>query len=498
MIAISELLEKIKYLDEDSRNLIIKAYNKLTSQQQGVVRQSATSALQHSLAVSLKLAELGLDKASIATALLHDLAQEKNISTEELEKEFSPQVAKLVNSVNKLHRVKLRLGNSTTVSNEKQVETLRKMFIAMAEDLRVVLIKLIDRLDEMKRLNKLPPAEQKEIAFETLEVYAPLAYRLGMGEVKGELEDLAFPYAYPREYEYLSKLTLPKFEERKEYIKKVAKILEEDLKKAKIAHQIHGRAKHLYSLYKKLKKYNYEMDKIYDLVALRVIVPHVSDCYAVLGLIHKKWKPLVGRIKDYIAVPKPNGYQSLHTTVFCENGEIVEFQIRTHKMHEQAEYGVAAHWYYTDKVRPKEFKHGPIRTEKDIKVPEKELKWVKELLVWQRELKESRDFIESLKLDLFNDRIFVFTPKGDVVDLPQGSTPIDFAYHIHSEIGNHALAAKANGKIIPLNAELSNGDIVEIITAKNIKPSLDWLQVVKTAKARERIRSWFRKKLEEK
>jgi len=495
MATILTLLQKVNYLDEGGQRLIEKAYAKAEVNHRGVFRKSGEPFIQHPLKVALKLADLNMDAETIAAALLHDLHEDSGISLKELQNEFGSQIAEMVNGVSKLHRVKLG-EEDPEAQTERQIEALRKMFVSMAKDLRVVLIKLADRWHNLETLFALPPKKQKEIALETLKIYAPLAYRLGMGEIKGILEDLAFPYAYPEEYEELKKMALPKYEVRKKYIEKVKKILADDLKEAKIEHEIHGRAKHMYSLYKKLKKYDYDMDKIYDLVALRVIVSEIHDCYAVLGLIHKRWKPLLGRIKDYIAIPKPNGYQSLHTTVFCQDGEIVEFQIRTKKMHEKAEYGVAAHWHYTEQTTPKEFKQGAIRTEKATLMSENELRWVKELTVWQKELKDSKDFFEALKLDLFKDRIFVFTPKGDVVDLPEGATPIDFAYYIHTDIGNSAFGAKVNGKMLSLSAELKNGDIVEILTAKNIKPSQDWLRIVKTAKARERIKSWLKKATE--
>lgn len=481
----NELLQKTKNLSPQNQNLVAKAYTKI---------QSFPVSLDHSINVALKLANFKMDTETIIAALLHELYENAKISKNEIEKEFGPQVAKMLDVVHKLNQLKFSTSSVSTEDPEKQIETLRKMFIALAEDIRVVLIKLVDRWHTLEDISKLPTKKQQEIAKETLEVYAPLAYRLGMGEIKGTLEDLAFPIAFPKEYQYLQELALPKYENRTLYIDEIRKILKEDLKNTNIKADIHGRAKHFYSLYKKLKKYDFDINKVYDLVALRIIVSEISDCYAVLGIIHKKWKPLVGRIKDYIAVPKPNGYQSLHTTVFCERGEIVEFQIRTKRMHHKAEYGVAAHWYYTEKVRPKEFKEGTIRTEKDMLIPKEELMWVSEMATWQKELKDSKEFLETLKLDVLKDRIFVFTPKGEVIDLPEGASPIDFAYHIHSDIGDHISGAKVNNKMVSLNYKLHNGDIVEILTQKNLKPSLDWLRLVKTARARERIRSWCKNK----
>jgi len=494
MVTLADLLAKIDHFDDGALDLIQRAYRKAEFYHRGTFRLSGEPFIQHPLSVAMKLADLGLDPSTIAAGLLHDLHEDTPVTLSEIEKEFGSTIAKLVDGVSKLHKVKFREGEEgLRGAREKQIETLRKMFIAIAGDIRVALIKLADRLHNLETLAALPKEKQKEIALETLEIYAPLAYRLGMGELKGTLEDLAFPYAYPKEYHYLLKLALPKYEFRKKYLEKVKKIVIQDLQKAKIEHEIHGRAKHFYSLYKKLQKYDHDLSKIYDLVALRIIVKEVAECYTTLGILHTRWKPLIGRIKDYIAMPKPNGYQSLHTTVFCEDGQIVEFQIRTRKMHEQAEYGVAAHWYYTEKTRPKEFKEGAIRSEKDTVVPEQELRWVKELVKWQKEVKNSEDFFKTLKLDLFRDRIFVFTPKGAVIDLPEGATPIDFAYQIHSEIGDHILGARVNGKMVALNYELQNGDIVQILTSKKAKPSLDWLNLVKTAKARTRIRGWFKK-----
>lgn len=492
-MTLSDLIKKTNYLGKENQELIKRAYELAEFAHRGSFRKSGEPFIQHPLNVALKLSDFRLDEKAIAAALLHDLPEDTNTTLKEINEKFGLEIARLVDGVSKVGKVRYRLFGSSKERQKRQIESLRKMFIVTAEDLRVVLIKLADRWHNLETLSALPEKKQKEIAKETLEIYAPLAYRLGMGELKGILEDLAFSYAEPSKYKWLNKLTLAKYETRKKYITKVKKILEKDLEKAKIKAEIHGRAKHLYSLYKKLKKYDWDLDKIYDLVALRAIVSTVSDCYATLGIIHKRWKPLIGRIKDYIALPKPNGYQSLHTTVFCEDGEIVEFQIRTKEMHEKDEYGVAAHWHYTENVRPKEYQDGAIRTERGTLADQRELQWIRDLSVWQKELKSSKEFVQTLKLDVFKDRIFVFTPRGEVIDLPEGATPIDFAYQIHTEIGDHAFAAKANGKIVPLKYELQNGEIVEIITNKKAHPSPDWLNFVKTSSARDKIKNWFKK-----
>ncbi|MCX6806782.1 MAG: RelA/SpoT family protein [Candidatus Berkelbacteria bacterium] len=479
---IQKLFQAIKYLGNSQQNKIKKAIKTLLN-----LRVSTT----HSVNIAIKLANLNLDEATIIAGLLHDAYQNKKLSQDEIETTFGLDVVLLLESLKKINVVKFKTAHETKTEHEKQAETLIKMFIALAEDIRVIFIILADRWETLENMSSYPRNIQKEIALETLEIYAPLANRLGMCEIKGTLEDLAFFYVYPVEFNKLKRLALPEYKIHQDYINHVKKILTTELHKTKIKAKIGGRAKHFYSLYKKLKKYEGDFSKIYDLVALRIIVPTISDCYAVLGLIHKKWRPLQGRIKDYIAMPKPNGYQSLHTTVFCEKGKIVEFQIRTEKMHDLAEYGVAAHWHYTEKTEPKEFKQGAIRTEIDTKVPDR-MKWVEELPIWKKELSNSREFLKTMKLDVFSDRIFTFTPKGDVIDLPEGATPIDFAYHIHSDIGDHMSGAKVNGKMIPLSHQLENNDIVEILTAKNAKPSRDWERIAKTAKAREKIRSHFK------
>ncbi|MBL7155332.1 MAG: bifunctional (p)ppGpp synthetase/guanosine-3',5'-bis(diphosphate) 3'-pyrophosphohydrolase, partial [Candidatus Portnoybacteria bacterium] len=374
-------------------------------------------------------------------------------------------------------------------------ENLRKLFLTMAQDIRVVLIKLVNRLHGLKTLHVFPPEKQKRIALETLEIYAPLTYRLGMGELKGQLEDSAFPYAYPQEYQNLIKQVKDKYVQGKEYLQKIIPLMKKILAREGIkVIEIHARAKHYYSLYKKLQRYDMDWHKIYDLVALRIIVSDVESCYATLGIIHKKWKPLIGRIKDYIAIPKPNGYRSLHTTVFCQGGKITEFQIRSPEMHKEAEHGIAAHWYYSEERGVKDYIKKRILGKKPAQELKKELTWVKQLQEWQKEkFSSSQEFLDSLKIDFLKDRIFVFTPKGDIIDLPEGATPIDFAYQIHSDIGHQCSGAKIDGKLSSLSQLLQNGQVVEIIIQKNKKPNRDWLKFAKTNEARNKIKAWFKK-----
>lgn len=437
-------------------------------------RASGDDYIIHPLAAALTLANLNLDTPTIAAALLHDVLEDTKVTAKILEQEFGKEITFLVEGVSKIGKIKY-------YGTERDVENLRKMILAMAEDIRVILIKLADRFHNMETLKFLTPEKQKRIALETLEIYAPLANRLGMGELKGHLEDLAFPYAYPVEYKWLLDQTKDKYQEREEYLKKVQPIVEQTFREEKLDDfQISTRAKHYYSLFKKLQKYGMDFEKIYDLAAFRIIVPTVEKCYLVLGIIHKLWRPLPGRIKDYIALPKPNHYQSLHTTVFCIDGKMTEFQIRTPKMHEEAENGIAAHWAYSEHGKPLA----------GVKIDEK-LIWIRQLKEWQKEFRGSEEFLDSLKIDFFKDRIFVLTPKGDVMDLPEGATPVDFAYQIHSEIGNQCSGAKVNNKMVSLDHALNNGDVVEILTQRNKKPSPGWLDFTKTNEARNKIRKYL-------
>lgn len=481
---INQILKIANYLNPEEKNLIKKAFQFAQEAHAGQKRLSGEPYIQHSLHTAYYLTQMKADASTLAAALLHDVCEVTDTKLSKVRQSFGSQIAQLVDGVTKLGKVRLK-GQAAEGDDapyiQNQIENLRKMFLAMAADLRVVLIRLVDRLHNMQTLYALPKEKARRIARETLEIYAPLAHRLGIGELKGQLEDLAFPWVLPKEYKWTKSLVGDKFLERDRYIKKVIKVLEKELKKAKIPAQIHGRAKHLFSLYKKLLKYNKDITKIYDLVAARIIVGTVEECYQVLGLIHAMWKPLPGRIKDYIAMPKPNGYRSLHTTVFCLEGKIAEIQIRTRQMHDEAEYGIAAHFYYSHK--------------KTAKALPSHLSWVKELAERQREFGAGIDFIKTLKIDIFSDRIFVFTPKGDVKDLPEGATPVDFAYAIHSEVGDTCCGAKVNGKMVSIDSKLNSGDMVEIVTSKKASgPKRDWLKFVKTSLARSRIRRNLREK----
>jgi len=471
-------------------DLIERAYNFAAKVHQGQKRLSDEDYIFHCLAAAEIVADLKVDTKTIAATLLHDVLDdiEDNKTAlekreKELEKEFGKEISSLVSSVTKLGKIKYH-------GIERAMENLRKMFLAIAEDIRVILIKFADRLHNMRTLSFQPPEKQQRIAAETLNVYAPLADRLGIGQVRGELEDLSFRYLMPGEYDWLTEQVREQFTEREAYLAKIAPDLKKEILKEGIQlKEIHWRAKHYWSLYRKLQRHEMNLNRIYDLVALRVIVDTVEDCYAILGLIHKLWRPLPGRIKDYIALPKPNGYQSIHTTVFCQGGKITEIQIRTQKMHEEAERGIAAHWYYSEQKGFKAYIKKIFTP-----APTKELRWIQQLQEWQKEINASpEDFFHSLKIDFFKDRIFVFTPNGDIIDLPEGATPLDFAYHIHSDIGHHYQGAKINEKMVALDTPLQNGQVVEIITQKQSRPSRDWLKFVKTHQAQNRIRQWLLK-----
>ena len=476
-ITIEKLLQEVKNNNPDADlALIKKAYNYAFNAHKNQRRKSGEHYIIHPLSTAYYLAKLKLDSTTIAAGLLHDILEDTLISKKELEKEFGKTISFLVEGVSKLDIIKYR-------GSEIEAENLRKLFLAMAQDIRVILIRLCDRLHNLKTLNFLPVEKQKRIALESLEIYAPLAHRLGIGRMKGAIEDLCFPYVYPEEYEKLMPQVKERYHLRKKYLKKVKPIIEKELKKERIVPiEIQFRAKHYYSLFQKLQRYGNDLNRIYDLIALRIIVKDIETCYRTLGVIHKLWSPLPGRIKDYIALPKPNGYRSLHTTVFCVNGKITEFQIRTPEMEEETKHGIAAHWYYSEKKGFKAYLKKLIN-----KTPEKEMGWIKQLQKWQTATSPS-EFIESLKIDFFKDRIFVFTPRGKVIDLPQGACLVDFAYAIHTDIGNQCDSAKVNGEIKPLSFILKNGDIAEITINKKRKPSRDWLAFVKTSLARNQIR----------
>lgn len=446
----------------------------------GQKRKSGEQYFNHSFETALKVAQWQLDYQTVAAALLHDVVEDgEEIDSEKIKSEFGAEVAFLVEGVTKLGRLKYR------TQEEKQAENIRKMLLAISHDIRVIIIKLADRFHNMKTLQFLPPQKQKRIALETYEIYAPLAYRLGMTGFAGEIEDLAFHYLYPKEYQWLLKNVQERFEKRQKYLEKVEQVLRISLKENSIEPlKIDFRAKHYSSLYKKLLRHDMNLDQIYDLVALRVVVETIEECYAVLGIIHNLWPPLPGRIKDYIALSKPNGYRSLHTTVFCLDNKPTEIQIRTLEMHEESESGIAAHWAYERKKATKDY------LDKKISFANKnELIWVKQLKNWQKNFSSSEEFINSLKIDFFKDRIFAITPKGEVVDLPAGATPIDFAYAIHSAVGDECVGVKINGKISPLDYQLQSGDMVEILTQKSKRPSESWLRFAKTDQAKRKIKS---------
>ncbi|MFA6296388.1 MAG: bifunctional (p)ppGpp synthetase/guanosine-3',5'-bis(diphosphate) 3'-pyrophosphohydrolase [Patescibacteria group bacterium] len=472
---------KILY-QENELEQIKKAFTFANNCHAGQFRESKEPYITHPLKVALFLIDMNLDATTIIAALLHDTVEDTSIKLEDIKKEFGNEVAKLVSGVTKLKQAVVYQENIKSYS----AENIRRMFLAMAQDIRVVLIKLADRYHNMATLNYKEPKKRQEKARETLDIYAPLANRLCMGELKGQLEDYAFPILMPNEYNWVKSLTQKKIEERKKYISKVIIDLKRKLKNANIEYiDIHGRAKHYYSLYKKLLRNNKNINEIYDIVALRVVVKDVPTCYTVLGFIHQNWRPLIGRIKDYIALPKTNGYQSIHTTVIRPDGEIIEIQIKTSKMHEEAECGIAAHWQYDEAGKPK----NPAR------LPAEKIAWIKKLTDWQKELpikNRSEKFAESLKIDIFKDRIFAFTPKGDVLDLPENATPIDFAYQVHTEIGHRCKEVWINGHIASLDNKIKNGDVVNIITSSIAKPKRDWLTFAKTSIAQSKIKTWFK------
>ncbi|HYL07212.1 MAG TPA: bifunctional (p)ppGpp synthetase/guanosine-3',5'-bis(diphosphate) 3'-pyrophosphohydrolase [Candidatus Udaeobacter sp.] len=474
-MTVSELLRIADHLDPKGQQLVRKAFDRAAIAHTGQRRLSGEEYVNHPLEVAAILADLELDAETIAAALLHDTVEDTNLTPEEVKREFGPEVARLVEGVTKLGRIALRSDQ------QQQAENIRKMMVAMAEDLRVVLIKLADRLHNMRTLDPLPDAKRRKISRETLDIYAPLAHRLGIGQIKWELEDLAFRNLEPEAYEDVVKRIARKRNERETLVADLRDILARELEKVGIQAEITGRPKHIYSVWQKMTREDKEFSEIYDLSAIRVQVESVRDCYGVLGVVHSLWKPMPGRFKDYIAMPKSNGYQSLHTTVITHTGEPIEIQIRTHEMHRVAEFGVAAHWTY---------KEGGKDTGGSF---DQKLSWLRSLLEWQSEEGDAESFLNTVKVDLFQDEVYVFTPRGDVINLPSDSTPVDFAYRIHTEVGHRCIGAKVNGRMVPLDYELQNGEIVEILTSKGPHgPSRDWLNFVKSASAKERIRKWFK------
>jgi GTP pyrophosphokinase len=482
---IESLLSKIKsYNPEANLEVVKNAYQCALKAHQGQKRASGEDYIVHPLAVASLLADLKLSSTTIAAGLLHDVADDTEYKLPAIKKEFGTEIAFLVDGVSKLGKIKYR-------GAERQVENLRKLFLAMAKDIRVALIKFCDRIHNLETLKHLPLEKRHRIAMESAEIYAPLANRLGVGIIKTKLEDLAFPYIFPDEYKDLMAKVKDKYEERIKYLEKIKPMVEKELKKEKIGNfQINYRAKGYFSLYKKLKKYDNDLEKIHDLAALRIVVDSVEDCYRVLGALHKIWHPIPGKMKDYIALPKPNGYKSLHTTVISLDGKITEFQIRTTQMHSEAEFGIAAHWYYSEQKGFKAYIKRKISAP-----PEKEIAWIKQLKDWLEKSKglAPEQYLESLKIDFLNNRIFIFTPRGDVIDLPEKATPIDFAYAIHGEVGAHCIGAKVNGKMSALSSPLENGDVVEITTDKKRKPSEDWLRIVKTNFAKTQIKKFLKR-----
>jgi GTP pyrophosphokinase len=470
-------------INQDPQGVIARAYAFAEKAHKGQKRKSGEPYLNHPFATADTLNNWLLDNATIAAGLLHDAVEDTTVTIDDVRKEFGDEIAFLVDGVTKLGAIKYR-------GAEGKAENMRKMILALSRDLRVVFIKLADRLNNMRTLSALPPVKQKRIALETDEIYASLAYRLGMQNVSGELQDLAFLYLYPKEYQWLITATREHYKSRLAYLQKIKPDVETLLKKNGVSPiQIDFRAKRYSSLYKKLLRHGMNIEKIYDLVAMRIIVETIPECYAVMGIIHEQWPPLPGRIKDYIAMPKPNTYRSLHTTVIGPEDKIVEFQIRTQEMHEENEYGVAAHWIYKTKSSEK-----PASRKNDTE----DVAWVQQLQSWQEHFSgkkiDPEEFIRAMKIDFFKERIFAITPRGDVIDLPIGATPVDFAYHVHSEIGNACTGARVNSMLVPLDHELRSGDMVTIITQKGKRPTEAWLKFVKTTLARERIRAAVREK----
>lgn len=470
-----------KHNRKSDSKLIKRAYEFAKLKHGDQLRKSGEPYIVHPVQVAYILSTLGLDDSTICAALLHDTVEDTGVTKQDLTQQFGKEIAELVDGVTKLSKLQY------ASMEEQQVENYRKMFLAMGKDIRVILIKLADRLHNMRTLKYLTRDRQIANANETMELYAPLANRLGMYSLKWELEDLAFKYLYPEDYRELVEGINRKREERLKFIDMIMDEIKQAVKKQHIEAEITGRAKHLYSIYRKMKRDNITLDQVYDLFALRVIVNSVKDCYAVLGVVHELYNPMPGRFKDYISVPKPNMYQSLHTTLIGPKGTPFEVQIRTWDMHRIAEYGIAAHWAYKEASFMGNKKA-------NVKVEEDKLSWLRETLEWQKEMQDPDEFLNTLKTELFEDEVYVFTPKGKIISLPKGSTPIDFAYNIHAEIGNRMTGAKINSKMMPIITQLKNGDIVEIITSEQSKgPSRDWLKFVKSSRARNKILSWFKK-----
>ncbi|ACA53845.1 bifunctional (p)ppGpp synthetase/guanosine-3',5'-bis(diphosphate) 3'-pyrophosphohydrolase [Clostridium botulinum] len=473
---LEDLMIKIKYsFTEKEIEFIKKAYNFACNAHKEQKRISGEPYITHPEEVAIILFEMGMDVNTMIAGLMHDVVEDTQYTYEDVAKEFGNEVADLVNGVTKLGKIEYK------TKEEQQADNVRKMLLAMTKDIRVILIKLADRLHNMRTLRFMPVEKQKEKAQETLDIYAPLAHRLGISKIKWELEDLSFRYINPNEYYFLVRKIAEKRAEREEHIKEIISNLQQNLKRAGIESEIDGRPKHFYSIYKKMHNKNKNLDQIFDLTAVRILVDTVKDCYAALGIAHTVYKPIPGRFKDYIAMPKPNMYQSLHSTVMGVGGRPFEIQIRTYEMHKTAEYGIAAHWKYKEGVENS--------NNIDLK-----LTWLREMLDWQKETTDPEEFMQGFKIDLFSDEVFVFTPKGKVISLPNKATPVDFAYKIHTDIGHRCIGAKVNGKMVPLDYELKTGEIIEVLTSTTPKgPNLDWLSMVKSNQAKSKIRAWFKK-----
>ncbi len=471
---IDELIEKVSAYDPAlDREWLRRVYETADHAHEGQHRASGESYIAHPLAVASILADLEMDRQTIAAALLHDVVEDTSVTSEQVAERFGEEIAQLVDGVTKLTRIPYQS------KEDAQVENLRKMFMAMARDIRVIIIKLADRLHNMRTLASLPASKQQAIARETLDIYAPIAHRLGIWRIKWEIEDLCLRYLDPESYREIVERVAKTRDSREAEVTRAIARLESEFKTLKIAAEIQGRPKHFYSIYAKIKR-GREFSSIYDLTAIRIIVESVKDCYAVLGAVHAMWPPLPGRFKDYIAMPKPNMYQSLHTTVVGSQGDPLEIQIRTREMHRTSEYGIAAHWRYKEGGKQDQF--------------ENKLSWLRALLEWQKDMRDSRMFMENLRLDLFDSQVFVFSPRGDVYPMPAGGSPLDFAYAVHTDVGNHCVGGKVNGRIVPLDYQLENGDICEILVNKTSgHPSLDWLSIVKTSSAKHKIKQWFRR-----
>ena len=471
--------ELLRHYPDGDPELVRRAFTFATAAHEGQKRMSGEPYVTHPAAVAMLVAELGMDAPTIAAALLHDVPEDTAKTTDDVRREFGDEIARLVEGVTKLSR----LGGQT--SDEHQAENIRKMFLAMADDLRVVIVKLCDRLHNMRTLGALPAEKRQRIAKQTMEIYAPLAHRLGIWQLKWELEDQAFKFLEPDAYRELAEQLTSRRQSRERSIDSTMKLLARELERAGIRAELSGRPKHLWSIYQKMRRKGVGFNEVYDLLAVRVVLDDVTSCYSALGIVHALWPPVPNQFDDYIAKPKNNLYQSLHTAVIGPDGQPLEIQIRTHEMHALAEYGIAAHWRY------KEGGKGDAQYES-------KLAWVRQLMEWQSDVADATEFVESLKVDVFQDQVFVFTPKGEIKDLPAGSTPIDFAYRIHTDIGHRTIGAKVNGKIVPLDHALQNGDRVEIVTSKAARgPSRDWLTMVHTPSAREKIRQWFKRQQRE-